>query len=109
MSELPPGVLVTLPEIFRLAQATDKKVDDLTTAVSELVAVNKRLDSHHRKLATHDSRLDELEKHKAVQDSRQRAPWWVVLGAVVGVVTGLGALLGLVTVLGKISEALTGG
>ena len=106
MSDLQPGVVVTLPEIYKLAQATDKKVDELTNAVGEMVAVNKRLDSHHAKLAKHDDRLDELEKHKAVLDSRQRAPWWVVLGAGVGVVTGIGALLGLLSVLGQISEAL---
>lgn len=108
MSDLQPGVVVTLPEIYKLARATDKKVDELTNAVGEMVAVNKRLDSHHVKLAENDHRLDELEKHKAVLDSHQRAPWWVVLGAIVGVVTGIGALLGLLSVLGQISEALAG-
>ena len=101
-----PAVRVTLPEIFAQVQRTDRKVDELTNAVGELVAVNKRLDSHHAKLAKHDDRLDVLEQHKAVLDSRVRAPWWIILGAVVTVVTGLAGVFGLVAVLGQVAEAL---
>ena len=108
MSDLQPGVVVTLPEIYRLAQATDKKVDELTNAVGEMVAVNKRLDSHHQKLAKHDGRLDELEKHKAVQDSRPRAPWWVVIGAVVGIVSGIAGVFAVLGYLSQIATALNG-
>lgn len=97
---------MTLPEIYRKVLETDSKVDQLTNAIGELVAVNRRLDSHHRSIAAHDGRLDVLEQHKAIQDSRPRAPWWVVIGAVVGIVSGMAGLFAVLGYLGQIAQAL---
>lgn len=101
-----PVVNIPLKQIYEQVQATDKKVDELTTAVGELVAVNKRLDNHHAKLDVHDRRIDVLEQHKAILDSRVKAPWWIVLGAVVTVVTGLVAIVSLLDVMSTIADVI---
>lgn len=102
------GVNIPLRRIYEQVQETDRKVDKLTIAVGEMVAVNKRLDAHHVLLAQHDERIDVLEQHKAVVDSRTRAPWYAVTGAVVGIVAGVVSLVTLLSILGDISEALGG-
>lgn len=102
------GVHIPLEKIYEQVIQTDKKVDRLATAVGEMVAVNKRLDAHHKTLAEHDQRINVLEQHKAVVDSRTRAPWYAVTGAVVGIVAGVVSLITLLSILGDIAEALGG-
>ena len=102
------GVNIPLHRIYEQVQETDRKVDKLTIAVGEMVAVNKRLDAHQVLLAQHDERIDVLEQHKAVVDSRQRAPWWVVVSVVCGSLTAAGALAALLGVLYQVGRALSG-
>ena len=77
MSE-PPGVVVTLPEIYRKVLETDDKVDRLASSVEEMVAVNKRLDQHHERLNAHGERLRKVESQIAAQ--------WIVVGVVITVI-----------------------
>ena len=109
MSEA-PGVVVTLSEIFKKVQDTDAKVDKLATAVGEMVAINRRLDQHHDRLNDHGTRLGTVETVQAIQKATQRprAPWYVVVGAVVGILGGTATLIGLLAVLGEISRTLGG-
>lgn len=109
MSDVTHGVVVTLPEIYAQVQKTDRKVDELTTSISELVAVNRRLDAHSKTLVEHDSRLDKLEIAQAVvtAQTRPKAPWYAVTGAIVGIVAGVVSIITLLSLLGQISQALT--
>lgn len=100
------GVVVTLPEIYRQVQATDDKVDKLATSVGQMVAVNKRLDQHHDRMNDHGTRIATLETANAIAASRTKAPWWVVTGAVTGIVSALGVTFAIIAALGKISTAL---
>lgn len=103
------GVVITLREVWEQGQETRELVGGLAKDVGELVAVNKRLDAHSKTLVGHSDRLDKLEIAQAVVAAQQRprTPWYVTVGAVVGIVTGLGALITLMTMLGQISAALT--
>lgn len=104
-----PGVVITLREVWQQGQETKEIVVALASDIGQLVAVNKRLDAHSKTLVEHDGRLEKVEIAQAVVAAQQRprTPWYVTLGAVVGIVTGLGALITLMTMLGQISAALT--
>lgn len=112
-----PGIVVTLKEIHdqmlltgRKVDETDRKVDLLTNSIGELVAVNKRLDLHHKTLNEHDQRLDSLEIAKAIIDSnaKPKAPWYSTIGAIVGILAGTVSLIMLLSLLGDISTSLSG-
>src|SRR5690625_4623780 len=102
------GVTVTLREIYEKVNATDDKLDELTLAVSNMVALNKRLDQHHDRLNDHGSRIGVLETSNAVAaaQTRRPAPWYAVVGGVAAVIPGLAGIFGLIAVLGQIASAL---
>ena len=102
----PPGIIVTLPEIYDKVLQTDDKLDKLAISVEQMVAVNKRLDQHHDRLNDHGSRLATLETSNAIAASRTRAPWWIILGAITGIISALGVTFAIIAALGKISAAL---
>lgn len=105
--QLPLGVMVTLPEIYKQVLETDDKVEQLTKSVGEMVAVNKRLDQHHARLNDHGSRINTLETSQAIQQAvaPRKAPWYSIVAGVVGIVTGLIALVALL----NIAAEITGG
>lgn len=105
-----PGVVVTLAEIYKQVQATDDKVDKLASAVGDMVAINRRLDQHHDRLNDHGVRLGTLETQQAISAATQRprAPWYVVTGAIVGIVGGIATVIAVLKALGEISIALGG-
>lgn len=104
-----PGVVITLREVWEQGQETKEIVGSLAADIGQLVAVNKRLDAHSKTLVEHDGRLDQLEVAQAIAAAQQRprTPWYVTVGAIVGIVTGLGALITLIAMLGQISQAIT--
>lgn len=87
-----PGVVVTLPEIYKKVLETDDKVDRLAASVEEMVeemvAVNKRLDQHHERLNAHGERLRKTESQVSAQ--------WIVVGVVLTIIGALAvrAILG---------------
>lgn len=105
----PPGVVVTLPQIFEQVQATDEKVERLSQAVEQMVAINHRLDNHHDRLNDHGDRLRVVEREQAISLATRRpaAPWWATVGAVVGIITGLAGSATLITLAFRIGEALS--
>lgn len=103
-----PGVVITLREVWEQGQETREIVGGLAADIGELVAVNRRLDSHSKTLVEHDGRLDKLEIAQAVVAAQQRPPTpvYVKIGAAVSIVTGAGGLITLIVLLGQISRAL---
>ncbi|GAA1579154.1 hypothetical protein ACIFOC_00434 [Leucobacter aridicollis] len=71
MSDEAPGVIVTLPEIYKKVLETDTKLDKVIGAVEQMVAINSRLDNH-------GERLRKIESQLAAQ--------WIVVGVVVTVI-----------------------
>lgn len=108
--ESPPGVIVTLDEIYRQVKDTDEKVDNLAAAVGDMVAINRRLDQHHDRLNDHGSRIGTVETWQAIAAATVRPPthWAVKLGAVVGIITGAAGLFAVLAYLSQISQALGG-
>ena len=104
------GVIVTLDEIYRQVQATDDKVDKLATAVGDMVAINRRLDQHHDRLNDHGGRLGTVETTQAIlaATTKPKTPWYVVLGAIVGIITGAAGLFAVLSYLSQISKAIGG-
>lgn len=57
----PHGVVITQRDVYDQVQSLDEKIDALTTAVSDMVNINKRLDAHHDRLNSHSERLRTAE------------------------------------------------
>lgn len=102
------GVVITLREVWEQGQETREIVGDLANSVGELVAVNRRLDSHSQSLAEHDGRLDKLEIAQAVVAAQQRPKthWTAIVGGIVGILAGVVSIVTLISILGQISQAL---
>lgn len=73
-----PGVIVTLPEIYKQVLETDEKLDRLANSVEQMVSINKRLDQHHERLNEHGQRMRKAESQIAAQ--------WIVVGVVITVI-----------------------
>ena len=103
------GVVITLRDVWEQGQETRATVNDLVNSIGELVAVNKRLDSHHNTLELHDKRLDVLEIAKEVLAAQQRprTPWYNIVGAIVGIIAGVSGLIALVVTLSQLTQALS--
>lgn len=56
-----------------------------------------------------DDRLRKVESDLTELKAQQKpkAPWWVVIGAVVGVIGGVSTLIGLFVLLSSLSQALS--
>lgn len=76
-----PGVVVTLPEIYRDVQETKTRVNAMDNKLDKFLSVNERLDSHKSDISEHDDRIRKLEIQIGAQ--------WVIVGLVS---TGIGAL-----------------
>lgn len=105
----PHGVVIGLPAIYAQVQETDDKVDLLTNKIGELVAVNRRLDSHSATIAEHDQRIDKLEIVQAVLQAQQKpaTPWPAIVGAVTAIITSLATIGALLVMGSKIAAALS--
>lgn len=108
-SDPPHGLVITLREVWEQGQETRETLTVLAKDVGELVAVNKRLDAHSKTLVEHDGRLDKLEIAQAIvtAQTKPKAPWYAVTGAIVGIVAGVVSIITLLSLLGQISQALT--
>jgi hypothetical protein len=73
-----PSVRVTLGTIYAQVQDTNTKVTKLEQAVSDLVAVNKRLDDHAEQIDRNSERLRKVEAQVASQ--------WVIVSIVIVVI-----------------------
>lgn len=100
------GVMVSLTDIYKQVQHTDRKVDQLAASVEQMVAINARLDSHRDRLERQESDIASLKRKDAVRDAthRPRAPWYSVIAGVVGIITGLGVLVSLVKIAGELAS-----
>lgn len=104
------GVVITLREVWDQGNETREMMGELTRQIGELVPLNKRLDAHGVSIHEHDQRLEKIEIAQAVAQAQQRprAPWYVVVGAVVGIVSGVAGLFAVLAYLSQISSALGG-
>ena len=96
-------------------QDTLKRISELKSVapsqVSSLDEIRaRRLDQHHDRLNDHGSRLGSVETAQAIitATTRRRTPWYLVVGAVVGIITGTAGLFGVLAYLSQISTALAG-
>ncbi len=103
------SVVITLREVWEQGQETRELVAGLVKDVGELVAVNKRLDSHSKTLVEHDGRLEKIEIAQAVVSAQQRPKthWTAIVGGIVGILAGVVSIITLISLLGQISRALT--
>lgn len=105
----PHGVVIGLPAIYAQVQETDDKVDLLTNKIGELVAVNRRLDSHSATIAEHDQRIDKLEIVQAVLQAQQKpsTPWPSIVTAVAAILSSVVTIGALLVMGSKIAAALS--
>lgn len=73
-----PSIKVNLGTIYAQVQDTNIKVTKLEQAVSDLVAVNKRLDEHAENIEKNSERLRKVESQVASQ--------WVIVSIVIAVI-----------------------
>ena len=75
------GVVITQREVYEQVQAIDDKLDNLLGAVSEMVAINKRLDSQHERQNGHGERIRALEAKVLAQS--------IIIGIMTAAITGM--------------------
>lgn len=106
---------VTIGEVYRKLEDTDKKiastndkVDKLTETISELVAVNHRLDEHRSQLRDHEVRITDTESEVLVLKTsvRPKTPWYVIAGGISALLAGVSTAIVLIGVLVKIGGSL---
>lgn len=73
-----PAVRVTMADIYQQGIENNKALTKLESAVTELVAVNKRLDGHRDDLEAHSERIRKVEAQVAAQ--------WVIVSVVIVVI-----------------------
>lgn len=73
-----PAVRVTMADIYQQGIENNKALIKLESAVTDLVAVNKRLDGHRDDIEHHSERIRKVEAQVAAQ--------WVVVSVVIVVI-----------------------
>lgn len=109
MADDEPVVKITLTAIYDRVVSVEKQVGTLNDQLPNHVLITKekqaeyetRLENHGTRLSTLDSRLTILETQQV-----PRAPWYSIVGGVVGLITGVGSLLALLAVLSRLSELI---
>lgn len=66
--------------------------------IEEKVSHLQGMDDRLRKV---ESDLTELKAHQ-----KPRAPWWAIVGAIVGIIGGVSTLIGLFVLLSSLSQAI---
>lgn len=123
----PPAATVSIDAIYKEQLELKGVVGELKAAIVQgntlqeqrLKAVEDRGERHGGRLLDHDKQLaahalDIQLAHsdiKSIRDSEsrkdsKRAPWWNVVGAVVGIVGGAGALITILIAFSKFTEVL---
>lgn len=77
----PIGIVITQRDVYDQVLSIDEKVDTLTAAVGEMVAINKRLDSQHERQNGHGERLRKLEATVLAQG--------IIIGIMTAAITGI--------------------
>lgn len=101
-----PAVRITLTAIYHEVLALGTQVRDLTNALPLHVSITKeKQDEYEKRLDNHGTRLGESETRLARLESlvKPRTPWYVILGAIVGILTGIGAIASLLVLLSRIT------
>ena len=107
-----PVVEIGLGQIYDEVQTQGDKLDKLTAAVEQMVAINQRLDQHHLRLNDHGSRIGLLETANATAQAvaaavaRPRTPWYSIVAAVTGIITGVSVLVTLIAVASKLGALI---
>jgi hypothetical protein len=122
-----PAATVSIDAIYEKVTALEGGVSRVEAVLKEntalqeqrLKAVEDRSERHGGRLLDHDKQLaahalDIQLAHsdiKSIRDSdsrkdSKRAPWWNVVGAVVGIVGGAGALITILIAFSKFTEVL---
>lgn len=78
---------------------------DISGVRSDLGGVIATQTDHATEIATLKAWRDSTEK-TLEERKPNRAPWWIILGAIFGSITGIGGIIVIVTVLGQVSAAL---
>lgn len=79
------------------------KVMQTLAVIESRMAVMDNLDKRLREVETTLTRIQ-----ATTQAQRPKAPWWAVVGAVVGIVGAVGTVVGLFVILIQITNALDG-
>ncbi|EQM78215.1 hypothetical protein [Microbacterium maritypicum] len=79
-----------------------------STDITGIAVTLGRIEEKVSHLQGMDDRLRKLEADVTEMKAQQKpkAPWWAVVGAVVGIIGGASTLIGLFVVLSSISQAL---
>lgn len=77
----PIGIVITQRDVYNQVLSIDDKVDNLATAVGQMVSINERLDSQHERQNGHGERLRKLEATVLAQG--------IIIGIMTAGITGI--------------------
>lgn len=110
MSEASPVARITLEAIFSEVQGLRKDVTRLQSDLPHHVTITKdKQDEYETRLANHGTRLGDLELRMTQVEGkvRPRTPWYLVVGAVGGILTSVATLFTLLIIASKVGAALS--
>lgn len=131
----PGNVLITQREIYDKVTGLEDGLGRVEALLEKHVALEEqrnegvevRLENHGTRLADQGSQIASLEArvtqgesdHRSLRESHdalvkaqgerdsKKAPWWNIVGAIVGIIAGVGGLVGLFITLNNIAQALS--
>ncbi|MEB4614010.1 hypothetical protein [Leucobacter sp. M11] len=110
MPEDQPSARVTLDAIFSEVQGLRKDVTMLQSDLPHHVTITKdKQEEYETRLANHGTRLGDLELRMTQVETSQkpRTPWYLVVGAVGGILTSVATLFTLLIMASKVGAALS--
>ncbi|MHA3724308.1 hypothetical protein ACXR2T_10555 [Leucobacter sp. HY1910] len=100
---------IPLKQILDEVQAMRADVIRLQEALPHHVAFTKdKQQEYEERLANHGRRLETVEKRLLLVEAKQRpnTPWYLVVGAIVGIIAAIGGLIAIFTFMSQVSAAL---
>jgi hypothetical protein len=119
-NDIPDAAVVITPrEVYDRVLGMEKNVSDVKGLLEQVVLLQKerdktvdtRLEDHSKQLGSQDTRLAVVEvdvrilKEAAATSEKRRAPWWAIVGAVVGIISGVGGMIALFLTLATLAQA----
>ncbi|KUF05527.1 hypothetical protein [Leucobacter sp. G161] len=105
-----PSARVTLDAIYSEVQGLRKDVTLLQSDLPHHVTITKdKQEEYETRLANHGTRLGSLELRVTQVEGkvRPRTPWYLVVGAVGGILTSVATLFTLLIIASKVGAALS--
>lgn len=102
-----PAIKITLNDIYARVVAVETSVAELSSSLPQHVSITKaKQDEYEARLENHGTRLSTLDTRITILETKQtpKAPWYSIVGGVVGIISGVGGLVALLAILAQLGQ-----